>query len=225
MSVPPPISIAVLNDYEVVVTGLGKMLEPYSDRVVVVETLVDQPVSRPVDLALYDTFGRVRGQALGRDAALRTTGAERLVAYSWNTEPDAVEAALEGGADGYIGKQLSAAQLVEALERVHAGEQVRPEPTQADLVVDDEVDWPGRAEGLTAREAEVVALIVQGLSNVALAERVFLSVNTIKSYIRSAYRKMGVESRSQAVLWGIDHGFRRGQTPEVPEVREVLQET
>ena len=59
-----------------------------------------------------------------------------------------------------------------------------------------------------AREAEVIALITQGLGNEEIADRMFMSVNTIKTYIRTAYRKIGVDSRVRAVLWGVDHGFR-----------------
>ena len=69
-------------------------------------------------------------------------------------------------------------------------------------------DWPGREEGLTAREAEVLSLITMGLSNQEIAERTLLSLNSIKSYIRSAYRKIDVDSRSKAVLWGVEHGMR-----------------
>lgn len=60
---------------------------------------------------------------------------------------------------------------------------------------------------LTAREAEVIGHIAGGLSNAGIGEKTYLSVNTVKSYIRSAYRKMGVSSRTQAVLWGIEHGL------------------
>lgn len=67
--------------------------------------------------------------------------------------------------------------------------------------------WPGRSAGLSCRESEVLAMIVQGLSNEEIAERTFLSINTVKSYIRSTYRKVGVETRSRAVLWGVDNGF------------------
>ncbi len=68
-------------------------------------------------------------------------------------------------------------------------------------------DWPGKAQGLTVRESEIVALITQGLSNQEIADRSYLSINSVKTYIRTAYRKMGVERRAQAVLWGIRHGF------------------
>jgi DNA-binding NarL/FixJ family response regulator len=59
------------------------------------------------------------------------------------------------------------------------------------------------------REAEVIALITQGMSNQDIAHTLALSTNTIKSYIRSAYRRMNVTSRSTAILWAVDHGFSR----------------
>jgi DNA-binding CsgD family transcriptional regulator len=68
-------------------------------------------------------------------------------------------------------------------------------------------DWPGRSVGLSPREAEIIALITHGLSNEEIASRAFLSHNTVKSYIRSAYRKIGVQRRPQAVLWGVQNGF------------------
>ena len=74
--------------------------------------------------------------------------------------------------------------------------------------VGGEGDWPGRAAGLSSREAEIIALITQGLSNQEIADRAYLSINSIKTYIRSAYRKIQVTSRSQAVLWGVENGFK-----------------
>jgi len=63
------------------------------------------------------------------------------------------------------------------------------------------------AEGLSEREAEILALITQGKSNADVARLTYLSPNTVKSYIRTIYRKLGVGSRTQAVLWGVNHGF------------------
>jgi two-component system, NarL family, response regulator LiaR len=60
---------------------------------------------------------------------------------------------------------------------------------------------------LSARESEVIALIAQGLSNQEIAERAYVSINSIKTFIRSAYRKLGIERRTQAVLWATEHGF------------------
>ena len=53
----------------------------------------------------------------------------------------------------------------------------------------------------------MLALITQGLSNQEIAERSYLSINSVKTYIRTAYRKIGVTRRSQAVVWGMQHGF------------------
>ncbi|MGI9157563.1 MAG: response regulator transcription factor, partial [Marmoricola sp.] len=100
-------------------------------------------------------------------------------------------------------------ELVAALQKIHAGETVvsRVEGSETpDAYRPGE--WPGREQGLSEREAEVIALIAQGLSNQEIADQAYLSINTVKSYIRSSYRKMGVTTRSRAVLWGIDHGFR-----------------
>ena len=62
---------------------------------------------------------------------------------------------------------------------------------------------------LSEREAQVLALIVEGLTNQEIADRVFVSINSVKTYIRSAYRKIGVNSRSQAVAWGLRHRINR----------------
>lgn len=67
--------------------------------------------------------------------------------------------------------------------------------------------WPGDKHGLSARESEVLALICQGLSNQQIAGQIFLGINTIKTHTRTAYRKVGATSRTQAVLWGLANGF------------------
>jgi DNA-binding CsgD family transcriptional regulator len=69
------------------------------------------------------------------------------------------------------------------------------------------LDWAGRGEGLGDRESEILALITQGRSNAEVAALTYLSPNTVKSYIRTDYREIGVSSRTQAVLWGVKHGF------------------
>lgn len=69
-------------------------------------------------------------------------------------------------------------------------------------------DWPGREFGLSARESAAIALITHGLSNDEIARKMYISVNTLKAFVRTAYRKIGVNTRPRAVLWGIDDGFR-----------------
>lgn len=62
-------------------------------------------------------------------------------------------------------------------------------------------------EELSPRERDVLSLIGDGLSNAEISERLFLTVNTVKTHIKSAYRKIGVDRRSQAVIWAYTHGL------------------
>ena len=201
-----PIRFAIIDDYEVVVRGLATMLTSVSDDFVVVELDSRVPVEQDVDIALYDTFAQA--QAGGPQVAelIGNPRVRRVVVYSWNLQQRLVDAALEQGVSGYLSKGLSSHDLADALHRIHTGQVVVPETDEGESGVVGG-DWPGRAEGLSAREAEVIALITQGLSNNEIAEKAILSINSIKTYIRSAYRKMGVTSRTNAVLWGLEHGF------------------
>ena len=200
-----PIRLAIVNDYEVVVRGLADMLAAYTDELEIVELDSQVPVSVPVDIALYDTFAQTQGDSPDVEDLIHNPLVRRVVVYTWNIQARLIEGTLARGASAYLSKTLPAAELALALRAVHAGERViSPDPGSAPLVGGD---WPGRAEGLTAREAEVIALITQGLSNAAIAERASLSINSVKSYIRTSYRKMGVTSRTNAVLWGLEHGF------------------
>jgi DNA-binding NarL/FixJ family response regulator len=208
-----PVSIALVNDHELVVRGLQRMLEEFQDRVRVVELDVNAQVVQDVDVALYDTFSITQVSAGDVDALLREPRVSSVAVYSWNMHRELVEAAMRKGVRGYLSKSLDGADLVRALERVAAGDEVvLPRSDVGQEVTASGRDWPGREHGLSARQAEVVSLITQGLSNTEIAERTYLSPNTVKSYIREAYRTMGVSSRTQAVLWGIEHGMMPSRT-------------
>ena len=197
--------LAILNDYEIVVAGLAAMLAPHRDRVHVVEKNAQLPVVSDVDLILVDTFGQVHGADL--DELVRESRA-RVVIFSWDLPRDRVDRAIANGVAGFLSKALTGEQIVSALEAVRDGETVVITDTEntADELA-EAGGWPGETEGLTPREAEVLAFITQGLSNKEIAERAFLSINSIKTYIRSAYRKIGATRRSQAVSWGMRNGF------------------
>lgn len=203
--------LAVVNDYELIVRGVHAMLEPHPERVRVLELDSGVPVGQPVDVALYDTYSMESLHGSELDDILESAESGKLVLYTWNQTPEVIEKALERGVRGVVSKAVGVEGLLEAVERVHRGEVVvLSHDCAPDLETGEEYahgDWPGRREGLTARESEIVALISQGLSNEHIARRLYLSINTVKTYIRSAYRRMGVASRSQAVLWGVDHGF------------------
>ncbi|MGB3764173.1 MAG: GAF domain-containing protein [Ornithinimicrobium sp.] len=85
-----------------------------------------------------------------------------------------------------------------------------PELTSPSREVDpadggDPDQWPGQQAGLTERESTVLSLITQGWSNHDIAQGLHLSPNTLKSYIRSSYHKIGVTTRARAVIWGMTH--------------------
>ena len=204
---PVPITVALVNDYDVVLAGLARMLDHYRDRALIVEIDANEPVAGVVDVVLYDSFAQPESDRDEVATLVANPRSRRVVVYSWNLHPHLIENARRQGAHGYLSKTLSARELVAALEAVHAGEVVvsAPPPRRGRSAVG--LDWPGRTEGLTDRESEVLALITQGMSNAEIAELTFLSPNTVKSYIRTVYRKIGVGSRTQAVLWGVAHGF------------------
>ena len=201
----PVIRVAIVNDYAVVVAGIAALLAEES--IDVVETSVSLPVITDVDVVLYDTFGQIQGNGIDLEDLVRDSCA-KVVIYSWNLRPELVDRAVDAGASGYLSKVLTGPEIVEALSRILRGEIVILAGNHETSVDAAAGDWPGRSAGLSPREAEVMALITQGLSNQEIADRAYLSINSVKTYIRSAYRKVGVERRAQAVLWGVAHGFQ-----------------
>jgi DNA-binding NarL/FixJ family response regulator len=201
--VRPPLRLAIVDDYAVVIAGVASFLA--AERIDVVETGASSPVITDVDIVLYDTFAQVQGSGIDLQDFVRDSRA-KVVIYSWNLQPEMIQQALAGGARGYLSKVLTGPQIVAALERVMKGEIVIL-PGDHETSVDGAGDWPGREAGLSPREAELIALITQGLTNQQIAARVFLSINSVKTYIRSAYRKIGVTTRPQVVSWGVRHGF------------------
>jgi len=211
-----PLRLAIVDDYAVVIAGVASFFA--EERIDVVETGASLPVVSDVDVVLYDTFGQVQGEDLDLEDFVRDSGA-KVVIYSWNLRPELIEEALAAGASGYLSKVLTGEVIVEALERIMSGEIVV-------LTGDHETsvggagDWPGKSAGLSSREAEILALITRGLTNQEISERAHVSANTIKSYIRSAYRKIGVERRTQAMLWAMQNGFLQDTVRTVdPDLR------
>ncbi|EGD53338.1 helix-turn-helix transcriptional regulator [Gordonia neofelifaecis] len=202
-----PIRIALINDYDVVVEGLATMLRLYSERVVVRALSTSNDVSAEVDIALYDSFANPPADRGIIAELMANARVGKVVVYAWDAEPTGADA-LAAGAAAVLSKKLPAAELVDALERIHADDAAPAVYVgRSDTAGSIAGDWPGREEGLTQREAEILALIVQGLSNADIVEQTGLSINSVKTYIRTCYRRIGVNTRAQAVLWGVNHGF------------------
>ena len=145
MRAKPPILIALVNDYDVVVAGVARMLDGYRDRVVVAELDTNEGVEDEVDVVLYDNFAQPESDRDEVDTLVENPRARRVVIYTWNFSPELIENARRRGVRGYLSKTLSARELVDSLEAVHAGELVVSEaPVRARS--SPSLDWPGRGE-------------------------------------------------------------------------------
>ena len=201
--------MALVNDYMLVVRGLHQMLEPYADRIEVVELDVRSGVMQPVDIALYDTFSQTQVDAddVDRRAARPGCHAGRGLHLE-----HAADADRQGAGEGRtrLPVQVAAGLRARQRPRAHPWRESVVAPKQDIDIAPTEVaggEWPGRGHGLSPRQAEVLALVTQGLTNEEISKRAYLSINTVKSYLRQAYRVIDVSSRSQAILWGLDHGL------------------
>lgn len=209
-----PIRVAVANDYPLVIAGIARVLERHAQWVTVVEYDSRTQVKRAVDVVLLDSFAQAPGAAAMRAGLLGESSA-RVLMFTWHTDPEFVTAAFRAGAAGVVSKTVTPEELVDAVRRVHLGEWVTP---GADLSDGEGFGrWPGDELGISSRESEVLALICQGLSNKLVEESMHLGSNTVKTYIRSLYRKIGVTTRSQAVIWGISNGFQPQTVRSYPE--------
>jgi two-component system, NarL family, response regulator LiaR len=203
----PATHVAIAGEPELVVQGLRSVLRRNSSRL----TLVDP--SPHADLLLYDST-LLDGQQFVELVARSGAQGVRFAEFGWRTDPDSVRRALARGAAGYVFKGLEASLLTRTLERVADGRWTEP------LVEDPDACAPGSpaAErervGLSGREVEMLVHIARGLSNQEIAASSFLSINSVKTYIRTGYRKIGVSRRSQAVRWAIKH--------DLVDVRDVV---
>lgn len=209
-----PVTVSVIDDYDLVVQGTAALLAPHRDRVVVIDRTVEGGPDSPVDVALLDCFALPGDGAVLIDKVVHHPNVARVAVYTWGRAPELVEAAMAYGAAGFLGKGLAGAALAEALVDVHRGE--RPVELGATGIGEESPDereenarmWPGLDRGLTERESEVLALITQGLRTAEIAESLYLGVNSIKTHTRNLFRKIDVSTRTEAALWGVDHGFR-----------------
>jgi DNA-binding NarL/FixJ family response regulator len=122
--------------------------------------------------------------------------------------------AMQAGAAGYLLKQIDGPELVEQLQRVHAGAVVvdaglaARAGASADRLQAGEF-WPGARLGLTQRESEVLSLMVAGSSNRAIAAELIVGEETVKSHVRGIYRKLAVTDRAAAVAKALREGLFR----------------
>ncbi len=179
------------------------MLGEHPDLVELVR--VSGPVLEPIDIALYDIVSNGPDQGPTIAQLLADRRIRKVAVYTWNFQPWSAVELIEEGASAYLSKSLSGTELVEALQAVHRGRTIISPDSRAGHP--SQALGAGNGEELTEREAEVLSLISSGLSNAEIADQLRLSLNSVKSYIRTGYRKIDVDSRTKAVIWGLAHGL------------------
>ncbi|HEX2313427.1 MAG TPA: response regulator transcription factor [Thermomonospora sp.] len=216
----PPVRVVLVDDHEMILAGLQAMLAGFPGRVRVVGQAGDSREAvrlvtalRP-DVVLLDVrLGPESGLDLCRDLTAHSPGS-RVVFLSVYDDEQYVFEALRAGAGGYLLKRVDGLELVRRLEEVAQGETV-VDPTLAGRMAASAARlnrgefWPGANRGLTQRESEVLSLLVAGLSNRAMASRLVLSEETVKSHLRALYRKLEVTDRSGAIAVALREGLFR----------------
>ena len=140
----------------------------------------------------------------------------RVIALTTYADDESVLGALRAGASGYLTKDSSAEDIREAILAVAAGEAALDPSVQQTVVAALSGDARSAAtspdeppDGLTPREAEVLALIAEGLTNAQIAEHLIVSPATVKSHINHLFAKAGIRDRAQAVRYAYSHGLAR----------------
>ncbi len=213
-----PVRVVLVDDHEMVIEGLKAMLGPFKNRVRVVGEAVGVDKALTViaslkpDIVLCDV--RMQG-ASGLDLcrSVRERDPERkVILLSVYDDEQYLFQALRVGASGYLLKGISSDELVRQLELVHSGA-TAIDPGLAARAVDtaarlqrDEF-WPGARHGLTQRESEILSFVVTGLSNRGIANKLVIGDETVKSHLRSIYRKLGVGDRTSAVATALREGI------------------
>lgn len=180
-----PLRVTLHWDCELVFRGLSSMLEAHAERIALVD--IDAVLSgrADADVLLLDPE-----PSPGQRVSPRTFAevSPAILLYTWQEPAALADLTAMPGVAGYLSKGATASEVVAALEKygVRTG-------TLAAV----------RDHGLSRREREVLTLVATGRTNQEIADAMFVTINTTKTYIRTAYAKIGVRSRSQAVAWAV----------------------
>lgn len=206
-----PIRVIAVDDHEVVRGGIKFALSAVDDVELVGETHGGEEAVRlceqtQPDVVLMDLMmPGTDGVATTKAIRERFPDVQILVLTSFHDE-DLVPRAMQAGAVGYLLKGVSNRQLVEAIRAAHAGQPTLAKEAVADLV-QAAAPSPKLGDDLDERERELLALLAQGLPNNVIAERMFLSVATVKYHVRVLLSKLGASTRAEAVALAWKHGL------------------
>ncbi|MEO7078067.1 response regulator transcription factor [Rhodococcus sp. BP22] len=205
------IRLLLADDHPVVRAGLRAVLETEPDFQVVAEArtaeeAIERSAELDVDVVLMDLqFGPgMNGAEAIAVISARPDGPHVLVLTTYDTDAD-ILAAIEAGAAGYLLKDAPPEELAAAVRTAASGKSALAPSIASRLM--DRMRTPDNA--LTLREIEVLGLVAEGLSNLQISQKLFLSQATVKSHLAHIYTKLGVDSRTSAVAAATSRGLMR----------------
>ncbi len=205
------ITVLIADDHGVIRDGLGRLIGALDDFELVgvvgdgVEAVERCREGAP-DVVLMDLdMPRMDGIEATRHIAREHPGTAVLVLTSFSDRPRII-GALEAGACGYLLKDASSDEVADGIRAAARGESPL-DPRAARTIISARADPDPIAE-LSAREREVLELLVEGLPNKLIARRLDISEKTVKSHMTRIFRELGVTDRTQAALWAERHGMQ-----------------
>ncbi|GAE37169.1 response regulator [Halalkalibacter akibai] len=205
------ITVMIVDDHTVLRDGLKSIFEMENDITVIGEaesgeaalTLV--PELKPDVIIMDINLPEQNGVAITRQ--LKNDFKEiKILMLTMHSHEEYFMSAIREGADGYLLKDAPSDQVVEAIRTVMRGEAViHPSMTKKLLNFHQQQSATAKETELSEREKEVLACLVQGLSNKEIAEKLFISDKTVKIHVSKIFKKINVKSRSQAVIHAIQY--------------------
>ena len=215
MSASNPIRVMIVDDHSMVRRGLATILKVKSDLELVGEAnngreAVQMCKESQPDVILMDLVMPEMGGAEATELIRKECPSIQVIALTSFQEKELVREALQAGAIGYLLKNVSADDLAAAIREAHAGRStLAPEAIQALIQADSpgaiSDQEPSETFGLTPREREVLALMVEGLNNPEIAERLVVSRSTAKAHVSNILSKLGVSNRAEAITMALQH--------------------
>jgi len=200
------IRVMIVDDHAVVRSGLAAFFAVFPDLELVGEAENgDEAVVRcgllKPDVILMDLIMPGTDGVTATSQIKAKYPAVKVIALTSYQEDDLIQGALQAGAIGYLMKNITARDLAAAIRSAHAGKMTLS-PEAAQILVQSKYQNP-EYEELTEREREVLKLMVDGLNNAEIAERLVISLSTVKYHISNILGKLGVENRVAAVTIAI----------------------
>lgn len=208
------IKVMIVDDHAVVRSGLAAFLMVFDDLELVGEAgsgkeAVQLCARLKPDVVLMDLVMPEMDGATATQFIRQTCPHIQVIALTSFREEELVQGVLKAGAIGYLLKNVSADELANAIRSAYAG---RPTlaPEAAQILIEATVSTHAPAGGdLTEREREVLKLMVEGMTNNQIAERLVVSRSTVKFHVSSILSKMGVASRTEAVAFALQNHLVR----------------